>query len=391
MDLSSKERFLDICHFKRPNDLYLVTPYFHDFWSGTLDAWVKQGAPQEILDNRFRGKYFQLEHIRMLREVRLGTFMDRRIEIGDSAFVYEIPPIVPTYEVRFLREDERTVTLVNEGGQTVRVARDYPEKMPTYLDHPVKDRESWEEYRKRLDPDSPERWPAEWDAYVKRMNGRQEPIMLNVGGLFGFLREWTGTERLLYMFYDDPVLVEDMMEHVCYLQREVVRRVLRDIKVDCAMFWEDMAFKSGPLISPSMVRRFMLPRYRMVTDILHGAGVDVVFVDSDGNLNELVPLWLESGINGYWPLECAASNDAVALRKKYGKDVILAGNIDKRALLRGEEAIRQEVASKVPFLLESGGYFPSVDHLVPPDVTFERYRYFIDTLREVVGLEPLPN
>ena len=134
----------------------------------------------------------------------------------------------------------------------------------------------------------------------------------------------------------------------------------------------------------------MMPRYRKVTEILRSSGIDALFVDSDGNLNQLIPLWLESGIHGYWPLECAAANDAVALRKKYGKDVILAGNIDKRALLKGKDAIREEVMSKVPFLLESGGYFPSVDHFVPPDVTFESYCYFINTLREVAGLEKLP-
>ena len=134
----------------------------------------------------------------------------------------------------------------------------------------------------------------------------------------------------------------------------------------------------------------MMPRYQKVTDMLHSAGIDVIFVDSDGNLNELIPLWLECGVNGYWPLECAAGNDAVALRKKYGKDIILGGNIDKRELLKGKDAIREEVMSKVPFLLESGGYFPSVDHLVPPDVTLENYRYFINTLREVAGREKLP-
>jgi uroporphyrinogen decarboxylase len=112
-------------------------------------------------------------------------------------------------------------------------------------------------------------------------------------------------------------------------------------------------------------------------------------VDSDGNVNELIPLWLESGINYVWPLEVAAHNDAVALRKKYGKDLILSGTIDKRALIKGKEAIREEVMSKVPFLLEQGGYFPTIDHWVPPDVTFANYCYYINLMREVAGLERL--
>ena len=114
-----------------------------------------------------------------------------------------------------------------------------------------------------------------------------------------------------------------------------------------------------------------------------------ILVDSDGNVNELIPLWLECDINYIWPLEVAAGNDAVALRKQYGKDLILGGNIDKRALIKGKEAIREEVMSKVPFLLEQGGYFPTVDHRVPPDVTLENYQYYINTMREVAGLDKL--
>jgi len=279
--------------------------------------------------------------------------------------------------------------MVNQGGQTVRVLKDNPQKMPMYLDHPVKDRDSWKEYKKRLDPVTPERWPADWDAYVDKMNSRDYPVILSVGSFFGFLREWMGLERLLLTFYDDPDLIEDMMDTMLHLELEVIRRTVKDIKVDQASFWEDMCYKTGPLISPDMFSRFMVPRYRQITELLRNNGIDIIYVDSDGNVNELLPLWLESGINYIWPLEVAAGNDAAALRKQYGKDLILGGAIDKRALLKGKEAIREEVFSKVPYLLEQGGYFPSVDHLVPPDVTFDKYCYYINTLREVAGLEKL--
>jgi uroporphyrinogen decarboxylase len=151
-----------------------------------------------------------------------------------------------------------------------------------------------------------------------------------------------------------------------------------------------MAYKAGPLISPDMVKKFMVPRYKKITELLRNNGVDIIFVDCDGNIEQLIPLWLESGINYVWPLEQAAGNDAVALRKKYGNDLILSGAIDKRALVKGEEAIRAEVMSKVPFLLKKSGYFPTVDHTIPPNVPFKNYCYYINTLREVAGLEKLP-
>ena len=62
---------------------------------------------------------------------------------------------------------------------------------------------------------------------------------------------------------------------------------------------------------------------------------------------------------------------------------------DKRELAKGKDEIRREVMSKVPFLLEKGGYFPTIDHLVPPDISFQNYCYYVNTLREVAGLEKL--
>ncbi len=426
MSISNRERFLGICRFERPGDLYV-----HDyFWPETLRKWVKQGAPEQILNERFRADYFQLDFVPWIGDIRSGlwwagkmTDLGHGIKVGEGG-----PPIIPAFEPRIVSEDERTITVINCSGQTVRYLKEDPSRMPMFLDWPVRDRATWKEYKKRLEPSAPERWPADWNTWVQEMKDKREatssseesympnqessdwnswvqemkskskpimfkgitfashPVSLQVGSFYGYLREMIGSERILYMFYDDPALIEDMMDTMLHLETEVIKRVVKDIRIDQATFWEDMCYKAGPLISPTMVRKFMMPRYKKITELLRRNGVDVIFVDSDGNINQLIPLWLESGINYVWPLEVAAHNDAVALRKKYGKDLIMSGNIDKRALIKGKEAIREEIMSKVPFLLEQGGYFPTIDHWVPPDVTFESYCYYINTLREAAGL-----
>ena len=373
----------------------------------TLEKWIEQGAPKEITDKRFQIDYFQFQNVgvlgvRVLGEIKSGLLGmvdvdDERTKI-DIGHGYTLRsgggPLVPAYEWKYISEDERTVTYTSGRGQTLKAQKDFFETgwgMAMYIDWAVKDRATWNEHKKRLDPHTPERWPSDWNAYVKKMNklGEELPLALDVGGFFGYLRNWMGFEKLLYMFYDDPALIEDMMDQIVYLETEVIKRTLKDIKVHAATFWEDMAYKSGAMISPAMVRKFMVPRYKKITDLLHSYGVDVIFLDSDGDLNELIPLWLESGINFIFPFEVAAHNDAVAIRKKYGEDLIIGGTIDKRALAKGKEATREEVMSKVPFLLKTGGYFPRLDHVVPTDVTFENYCYYINLMREVAGLEQL--
>jgi len=391
--MPNRERFRAICLGERPGDVPIMD-WFNKCWAETPETWVKRGAPEEILSAEGFRRYFQLDHIRSLQEIVGGVMRadlkEDPAQQGPGRFL-ATPPVVPIFERKVLYEDARHRVETTYGGVTVEVSKEHPLAMPKYLDHPVKDWASWKEYKKRLDPDTPGRWPRDWEAFVAQRNSEDAPTLLLLAGFFGILREWTGLERLLYMFYDEPKLVEDMMDQVLYLVMGIAKRALRDLRIDFVRFWEDMAYKSGPLISPDMFRKFMIPRYKQITDFLHSQGIDIIHLDSDGNTNELIPIWLEEcGVNFPWPLEVAAGMDGVALRKKYGKDIILGGNIDKRAFIKGKDALREEVMSKVPYLVETGGFFPGIDHAIPPDVPFENYRYFINLLREIGGLEKLP-
>ncbi len=382
--LSNKDRYKAIARFQRTGDLWVSD----GFWGETISNWKQQGAPDRIGDPRYRAAFFGYSHTRWLGEIT-SWLVILPYTIGGINTFLSLPPILPRYEPRLLEEEDGTVIVFNPAGQTVRILKDDPRTMPMYLDQPVKDRATWNEYKKRLDPDTPERWPSDWSTYVAKINAGDYPVILGVGSFFGFLREWMGLVELLHTFYDDPNLVDDMMETVLHLEIEVIKRTVKDIRVDQAAFWEDMCYKSGPLISPAMFRKHMVPRYKQITDLLRRNGVDIIWLDSDGNVDALLPLWLECGINYIAPMEVAAGNDVVAMRKTYGTDLIIGGGIDKRALAKGKGEVRSEVMSKVPFLLEKGGYFPAVDHAVPPDVPFENYCYYIELMRDVAGLEKL--
>jgi uroporphyrinogen decarboxylase len=177
--------------------------------------------------------------------------------------------------------------------------------------------------------------------------------------------------------------MQEMMDHFADLTLSVMSRVLDalDVPIDHAQWWEDMAYNAGPLISPKHVRHLMLPGYRRVNDYLRKRGVDVISVDSDGKIDALIPIWLDSGINCMFPNEVAAGNDVFAMRAKYGRDLLLIGGIDKRALAEGKPAIRQELERRLP-LVTQGGYIPEIDHSVPHDISFEDYQYYHRTLQE---------
>ena len=146
-----------------------------------------------------------------------------------------------------------------------------------------------------------------------------------------------------------------------------------------------MCYRAGPLISPAMFRAFILPRYRRIMDLVRSRGVHAIFVDSDGDVSQLIPLWLEAGINGVYPMEVAAGMDVVALRREYGRDLRMTGGIDKRVLAEGREAIDRELAAKLP-LAQEGGYIPHIDHAIPHDVPYENFAYFWEKKVALLGL-----
>jgi uroporphyrinogen decarboxylase len=253
--------------------------------------------------------------------------------------------------------------------------------------HLLTDRESWEKYYKpRLDPDNPARYPADWDERVKVWKDPNRPYLaaLSGGSLYGWLRNWMGMENVSYLVYDDPKLFEEMVTTIADCVIGTLTRVLKTGgQFDGCSMWEDMAYNAGPLLSPAHFKRYLVPQYRRITDLLRSYGVDVIWLDCDGNIEKLIPLWLDAGVNCMFPLEIGTwGADPVRYRREYGKDLLLMGGFDKHILAQGKEAIAAEVDRLAP-LVDEGGYISFCDHRVPPDVTLENYVFFLEKAREV--------
>jgi hypothetical protein len=111
-------------------------------------------------------------------------------------------------------------------------------------------------------------------------------------------------------------------------------------------------------------------------------------MDSDGNLYLISDLIVEAGITGFCPLEVNAGMDVRLVREKYGEKLFLAGNLDKRKVVEGGEAMRSEVDSKVPFMRESGGYIAGLDHVVPLDMSYRRFIEYAEYLKPMLATGP---
>jgi uroporphyrinogen decarboxylase len=158
---------------------------------------------------------------------------------------------------------------------------------------------------------------------------------------------------------------------------------LEHTSVDYVILNEDLSSKGGPLLSPQSYKTFIYPRLRRVVDFYKSHGVRYFGIDTDGNPEAVVPLFMDAGVDILWPLERASDQDPVRLRKKFGRSLRLWGGVDKRELAKDRHAIDEHLCALAP-LVEEGGYIPTVDHTVPPDVPLDNFLYYMERKRALL-------
>ncbi len=382
---SPRESFRKIMHYEKPERMFNWNrPYgfYSDimgtqFWHQTIERWHTEGLSPEINSPALVNDYFEAD--RSLRVIlRVGVWPEHEKEVVEEDGEYEV-----FYDV---------------DGSLVRQFKGakYETAMPQHIQYPLSNRSDWEIFQKeRLDPNAPGRdgfeivldgevlleSSPESKNFVQAqeiIRNSQWPVEITVGSQYGWVRNWMGLMVLSLKLYEDEQLIAEIMNHLADLSLSVVSRFLKavDASIDYATWWEDMAYNKGPLISPKFVNKLMVPNYQRVNEFLHNHSIDIIGVDSDGDLDKLIPLWLEGGINFVYPNEVAAGNNVIAMREKHGSEMRLVGGIDKRVLSKNKQSIQDELDGRLS-LVSHGGYLPSVDHSIPPDISFENYIYYI--------------
>jgi len=379
--MNVREKFLATMNF----DLSTPPPLWEmAYWIATIERWSKEGMVDFLGDdpgkNRSQGKV----HVN-------GLPIAGDSSGGRSTLGLEKPPVIfpgdfwiyPQSKRQVLEDRGDRKIVIDEIGVKMEVGLEA--SIPRYLEWPVTNREEWERYKaERLSAKTPGRIPKNLDDLIREYNRRD--FCLRIGqtvGFFGPIRFFLGEVRLMTCYYDDPDFIREIVNDMLEFYMELYAPILEKVEVDLFTMWEDMCYNTGPLISPEMFREYMLPAYKKFTAFLRDLGVKNILVDTDGNCWKLIPLFIEGGVTGIYPFEVAANMDVVEVRKQYPR-LQMIGGIDKRALIKGKEAIDEELDRRIPYMLEGGGYIPYVDHHVPPDISWDNYVYYRDKIKTMV-------
>ena len=337
-------------------------------WAQTRFRW-RQEAPDAVKD--FTWDWFRSEPA---------------LHLDPREYIRVNYSFIPPFPTEILEDTPEYVVARNHQGIVTKALKEGSIDggrmcMDQYLSFPISRPEDFPDVKRRLVAALPERYPADLPDKIALWKSRDCPLILGencaANGFYWRAREFMGTENLSFAWYDYPDLMHEIMEFFADFIIETSRPVLEKCPVDYFTLNEDMSMKSGPLLGPDTFRTFIFPHLKRLVDFLHAHGVKHVAVDSDGDPTVLIPLLLDAGIDTVWPIERASNVSPQQWRKQFGKTLRLWGGVDKRELARGPDAIRTHLRQFIP-LIEQGGYIPSVDHTVPPDVSWDNFRYYMD-------------
>jgi uroporphyrinogen decarboxylase len=376
--MNGRQRYLETLLFGKPDRIPLQPGYGR---RSTRRAWHAQGLPAEIDDSE-EINTFAYQHAGGQEELPRS---------GEAFGVSE--RMIPEFESKIIERRERTLIVQDWKGNICEISDEFgPEYLRYPLDFvtrswircPVETWEDWEGMKERYDPHEPARYSEDLGTAAKRLKDRDWVLTLIFAGPFWQMREWLGFEQLCVTFYDDPALIRDMVAFWEAFILELLDKTLGQIVPDVFYISEDMAYKRFAMISPEMTRNFLLPTYRRWGERVRSAGVPIYDVDSDGFVGQLIPIWIEAGVNVCDPIEVAALNDIVEYRQQFGRRMAYRSGVDKRAIAKGGHAIEGEMERLKP-VMESGGYIPGCDHGVPGDVSWSNYVNYVRLLAQATG------
>jgi len=370
--VTPRQRYIETLTFGQPDKIPFTPGHPRQ---STLRAWRGQGLPAGA------------DWMEYLCE-QIGIELDRTGPLVDLGVDFRM---IPQFEEKVLEHRDGHYVVQDWKGNICEISDEFdvtylrfPKDFVTrrWLRCPVEDREDWERMKQRYDPRSPGRFAEDFEQRCRRAADRDWVLHVYFSGPFWQMREWCGFEGLCMMMIDQPDLVAEMAGFWTEFVADLLDRICRLVVPDSVNISEDMAYKVKAMISPAMTRRFCTPSYKRWCGQLQAAGCPVIDMDSDGFVGELVPIWIESGINVCDPIEVAAGNDINEYRRRHGRSIAFRQGIDKRAIAAGGEAIRAELKRIAPVVAE-GGFIPGCDHGVPHDISWPN---FVDYARRLAGM-----
>ena len=162
--------------------------------------------------------------------------------------------------------------------------------------------------------------------------------------------------------------------------------------IDIIKIGDDLGTQNSLMISPKMYRQFLKPLHAEFISFIKARTQAKVFFHTDGDVFDLIPDFIEMGIDILNPIQTSAGrmSNLAELKRRFGQNMVFCGAVDTHRVLPygTPDDVRQELRRVMNVLGPGGGYMVASVHTIMNDVPAENILAMVDAVEEF-GKYPL--
>lgn len=322
-------------------DKILGKPQITDF--DTLDQ-VKRDNP----DN------WPKEISELIESVETSIFsrcVEAAIDIGLDCMQVGVVP------VEFLDDQSEGRNLMKDPFGRIWEARDNEGNFnPYYLYGTTDSIEKWKEVKDNIQGPMTEKYTKMVKKFYRRINKKHKDkifvgVTNDLAGVFESASQGMGMAFYSRMLHKDPKFIKEVHDVIAEFTKDCYMSYM-DAGAELFIESGDLAYKTGPMMSPKKFYEVLLPAYKIITDAVHERGGKIV-LHTDGRVTPLLDFVVDCGFDGLQSLEPTAGVDLAFVKKKVGDKICIMGNIDVAHIL--VDATKEEVYDAVKYAIKTGG------------------------------------
>jgi hypothetical protein len=216
--------------------------------------------------------------------------------------------------------------------------------------------------------------------YCKEKLGKEKFILTHFPQLYPHGSSWY--TKFLMLMMEEPELAKRLFD--LYLKKALLYvEEYGKIGVDGLFIGGDWAGNSGPLYSPEMIKKYLVPQIRAVCDLAHEYNIKVI-KHTDGNIMKIADEFFGMGIDAYQSIDPFAGMELKTVKELYGNRIVFFGNVDcGRTLVKGtREEIIEEVKRCLLDGANGGGYVLTSSNTITKMIPADNYLIMLEAARK---------
>lgn len=213
--------------------------------------------------------------------------------------------------------------------------------------------------------------------------GDEIAVFGGLRGTFGFLFIVLGFENLAYAIYNEPELLQEIIEASDAFWTKVGLKI---IEAGCTALYlaNDMGMNEMTLIAPDQLRELFFPSLKKQIQTWKNAGGRVLF-HSCGNIDAVLEDLADMGIDAITNIQVGAGMNLASVKERIGDRVTIVGNVDATGVMcqSDKNVIADAIKEVVDTAGGDGALIIATDHSFHEGMPAENVIYFLEKAKDL--------